>query len=338
MTSNSANSVVRVRGWSALTWSRIVRLVTIIGSSVGVLSFVLGWIPGLRDSPWWTVPFLAGFGPALFVNVVSLAGVRNEKREVAAGYTTLRRSYPEVKQIDPRTGEVIREAGRRFLDGSSSALPPDAPGVRRPGIPQRIARGAVFGLGPFLASGALFALIRPIPGFSQTALAVVVLSVLVIYAIVIGLGALRMRGKLRRLRAAAPGEFAFTFGRSSDAELSIRALLAPGDPLATELSLSRGATASRTGLTFWGESDFRALAHLPWSRVISVQQAESRIGGQRFPGIVVSFHPEGSEQILALRLPNAEAENLTVHDAAEARWVAAELDALRTSGTTARLL
>lgn len=74
----------------------------------------------VRGSGYGASPFLSVVMGLILLNVVYLAIVvlrlsMRKRREVRAGYTTVTNQYPEVDQIDPKTGRVVRIAGEVLL-------------------------------------------------------------------------------------------------------------------------------------------------------------------------------------------------------------------------------
>ncbi|HEX3678711.1 MAG TPA: hypothetical protein VHU90_03230 [Galbitalea sp.] len=112
MTSTDGRSRL-LPGPSAFSLSRSL---TVVGVAV-VLSYVPSLIATitnrLQDDLWWWV--IAPAAGMVVLLVPQALTSRATKREVAAGYTSLRTAHVELDQLDPRSGEVVRKAGEPYL-------------------------------------------------------------------------------------------------------------------------------------------------------------------------------------------------------------------------------
>lgn len=93
------------------------------GSYVGgglLLVLLVGML--IRGSGYWGSPILMTVVALLLIDAIFfIPGVLirlsvRKRREVRAGYTTVTNQYPEVDQIDPKTGRIVRLAGEETLN------------------------------------------------------------------------------------------------------------------------------------------------------------------------------------------------------------------------------
>jgi hypothetical protein len=331
-------------GIAAGTWARVVRWAWIVSGVLFVVGFVFESFGPLRH----VLPF-PGFDlivPSTLVFIVlrigALASLPNEKAEVRVGYTTLPNKYANLEQLDPKTGAVLRAAGEPYLrksgrdrDGDLTRLVSRTP---RPSILGRIAPtliGTVVSAVFLIVIYFVFGLLN---NGRLTVIFILLPSIVVLCAIAYGIGSMGVRRTLLRLRAQAPTEFAFVFGSSPGVGSALQALVPVDETPDHELTRSRQATASASGITFWKGNPPHQVAKLPWSKVISVQQDTIRVGRSAYPSVLITYRDMEAEEVVALPLANAEANYLAIHTVAEARWIASELNQLRTSTTAARLI
>jgi hypothetical protein len=117
-------------GLSCFVWTWLLVGSMLLSVAFAGLIFVLiflvhahpGLSPAFHALLWWWLAVTVMFPP---VGVVGK--VIKERRELMAGYTTLRGLYPNVDFVDRRSGVVLREAGSP-LESSSRR-----PGGRTPG-------------------------------------------------------------------------------------------------------------------------------------------------------------------------------------------------------------
>jgi hypothetical protein len=74
-----------------------------------------------------------------------------------------------------------------------------------------------------------------------------------------------------------------------------------------------------------------------WSSVVSIQADRVSQDRTTLPSVLVSYRDE-TGGVHALQLANANADWLPLRSMPEVRWIASELNALRTANTTARIL
>lgn len=103
-----------VPGWTAARWWTVT--VTVSCLSALPLATIALWAFRVDDDSR-IVPTLAGVGLISLAEYVPVLNwLRAQRREAAAGYTTLRRPRDLIlHQVDPATGVVIREGGTPFL-------------------------------------------------------------------------------------------------------------------------------------------------------------------------------------------------------------------------------
>ena len=346
MTSHEARLVSPklLPGVSAGTWARVVLWVWIATGIVVVLGFIFQYASPLEHVLPFPGIFLVfpGIAVSVAIQLLAIAGLPNEKAEVRAGYTTLHNKYANLEQLDPRTGAVVRAAGEPYLRRSGRARDVDPTGdvavTSRPSILRRIAPTLLGFVGSAIFVLVVYALVGALSKGLLTGLLIVWPSVFLIYAIAIGIGSIGVRRQLHRLRAEAPFEFAFVFRTSRGLTSAMQALVPINEPAAPGLTPSRQATASASGITFWQGNPPHRVATLPWTKVISVQQDTVRIGRSANPSVVVTFRDTEADAVVALPLMSAEANYLPLQSVAEARWIASELNQLRTGSTSARLI
>jgi protein-S-isoprenylcysteine O-methyltransferase Ste14 len=101
-----------IRGISARAAQRLVYVgVTLfVVCLVGFVASDSGWL-ALWRIPGGTVSLLTvGGAVALFTQLTQLFTFSRQRAETAAGYTTMRKGFLNLDQVDPRTGSVIRLA------------------------------------------------------------------------------------------------------------------------------------------------------------------------------------------------------------------------------------
>jgi hypothetical protein len=331
-------------GVSAGTWARIIIWLWIVSGVFFVVGFLLHFVPAAKQAVAFPgfVLLIVAVVIALALRVVLLGGVPKSKAEACAGYTTLARKYPNLEQIDPKSGAVLRAAGDPYLPGWRQSRDigssQDFAAVPRPSLFKRL-RPTLLGL----VGGTVFvSLVNAVlAGVHSTRLTVAlyaVLIILAIYAIAILIGSLVIRRTMMTLRAAAPSDFAFMFGTSAGLTPALQAILPVDQTPSPRLTKARRATASATEITFWQGDPLESVGTLPWSRVISVEQDLVSRGRYSYPSVAITFRDEEADVVVALQLVNADAKYLAIHSVSEARWIAWELNQLRTSRASARLI
>ena len=102
-------------GWSASQWGGPLRSLGTVGVFLMVVSAVAYFLTGATAEtvpPWLYVLIalmLATYAVSMFI---LFAGLIKAIREAKAGYTTTGGGYPELPQLDSKTGNVLREAGQ----------------------------------------------------------------------------------------------------------------------------------------------------------------------------------------------------------------------------------
>ena len=102
-------------GLTAEQWSRPLRLLSTVLLSltaVGAAAYFLTGATAETVPPWLYVVFALAILNAAIVTFVVFAGLLKAIKESKAGYTTTGGAYPDLPQLDSKTGEVLREAGR----------------------------------------------------------------------------------------------------------------------------------------------------------------------------------------------------------------------------------
>jgi hypothetical protein len=346
MTSREARlaAPILLPGIAAGTWARIVNWAWIVSAALFVVGFAFEFLGPLKH----ILPFpgfdlvIPGVVISLVLRVAAFASLPNEKAEVRAGYTTLPKKYANLEQLDPKTGAVLRAAGepyirrsRRDRDGDSTSL---VGGTPRPSILRRMLPTLLGTVGSAVFLIVIYSVFGLLGNGRLAVILILLPCILLFYVVAYGIGSMRVRSTLLRLRAVAPTEFVFLFGSSPGLVPALQALVPVDETPDPGLRLSRQATASRSGITFWQGNPLHQTANLPWSKVIAVQQDTIAVGRSAYPSVVITYRDTEAEEVVALSLANAEANYLAIHSVAEARWIASELNQLRTSTTTARLI
>jgi hypothetical protein len=291
----------------------------------------------------WFLPTAIYGGTFLVATLVFGAVLRwRSKRELAAGYTTLRRSNPTVPQLDPRTGQLLRKAGEPYLprtrshpgaigeDSSSSSGNATRPSrwfaLRSLWYLPLIGAFAVFGL--FARSGWL-------TPAGVVWLPVAYAGFIAVIAIIFLFVGLNARRTLAQIRAAAPDEVVFVFSRSKAMWPALNAAgWTRGEvPLSTGLAVS----ASTQGFTVWQDGPATSGLTVPWSSVVSVQADAIPTGNQTRPGVLIALTVPNGEMV-ALPFANANSDTFPLVSKAGVDYLVGELKQLRTGKTSARLI
>src|SRR5688572_12918230 len=104
-------------GLTAFQWRRIVRWmigVAVVLVALGVAGAFVATVVGEDVAPIILLVAIPG-GVLAFIGRSLIETVPRERREVAAGYTTLPGRYSNLPQLHPITGAVLRQAGRQPL-------------------------------------------------------------------------------------------------------------------------------------------------------------------------------------------------------------------------------
>jgi hypothetical protein len=107
-----AERVVLVPGVPAVTWARVAIGFVIVGCILAAATIITAVVMLISDvaALGKVAAVLMGIFWALFlvVRVFSALSLRRSTAEIKAGYTTLRRGAPGLREADPVTGIVIR--------------------------------------------------------------------------------------------------------------------------------------------------------------------------------------------------------------------------------------
>jgi hypothetical protein len=339
--STPASHIERVPGISALIWNRTLALVYFAAFIVFLIVFLTAIVIGFRQAPWFLWAAFSLLGIAAVATLLLFAGRPLETREVRAGYTTLPRKYPELPQLDPKTGIVVRNPGEPYLRSRSAAAaaqPISASEARRATRPSlgRRARGPILtALISFVVVGAILVLVSR---DSLSRLSVVALAIgclVVAYLIGFAIVSVISHGRAQRLRAAVGDDLAFRF--MSTRAFKTAAAGAVAEQTAPVKGSYFGASANRTGLTIWHGNPPLRVFTLPWPMVTAIQRDSISSGNGSIPTILVTFRdPSGSLRGMQLGRPNADV--LPLVSRPELDWLVSELTDLRVGNTTARVL
>jgi hypothetical protein len=332
-------------GPSAWWWAKAFTFPLYLFLALDLLFVLAQFIPPVRS-----VVLDEFFGPlaGLAVLVVVAAGLaflfnsRAQKRETAAGYTTLWRLHPTLPQLDSSTGATIRAAGAPYMKRSewrkqsaNGAQAPVASAVPRPTIARRLLPLIASILAPLVVAVGVLVISNSPRGAEFGLTAWIGGGIFVIIAGSNVVAALVARARLRQLRTVVPADFAFLFSSSRDFRLQAVTLDWHGGVEGP--ARFRGASANSAGLTFWQGKPPAEVATLPWKLVVSIQADNASRGNSSVPAVLVAYKDEaGDIQSLPLASPNASM--LPTRSMSEARWIASELNQLRTGSTTAHLI
>jgi hypothetical protein len=326
----ATSTPVLLRGPSARAWSRAMFVVWPI---VIVAVLALAITVSLPSSSFGNtlVDMLMGL-VLVCLPVGIIGGSLIRQRETEGGYTTLRNAHRELSQLDPRTGDVVREAGDLYI--GLGPAPMAAVTVHQPEKPARSSTLrrllptiplVVFGFGTIvLAALRDGRLTSAAPGIAT------IFAVVVVLSLVVALRSARTgRGLLERIASMALGDFVFRFTTLGDFDLV-------GHPHSfldgVQQDRHFGASANAAGIRFWDEHAAAPIGELAWTSVSSIRVT----GGSDIYGVGqvlrIGFTSESGEmRTVSLQLPNVSA--LSLGSSAEAEWVAAELDKMRQANT-----
>jgi hypothetical protein len=291
-----------------------------------------------RSAFEWFYPAFASI--ALAYIAIFAAGARS-KKEVAAGYATLWTSHPTVPQLDQATGALIRQAGQPYVkksqwkSGSNPTYQKHSPEITKPTLWQRLlpALPGWIGVAAVILIAGAFG--RLAEGAGQVVGLSISVSLLAFAILVNAIAALVARGRLARMRAAAPADFVFLFASSKQFREEAASLDWKGE--AEGAFKPRGVSANTVGLTFWQGKPFEQASTLPWDRIVSVQDDRLQSGNTWQPAGLISYRDE-ADGIRAFPLSNANADLAPLRSMPEVRWIASKLNSLRTANSTARLI
>ncbi|MDQ1552334.1 MAG: hypothetical protein QOD50_1756, partial [Actinomycetota bacterium] len=317
---------------------------TVVGVAV-VLAYVPAVIATItnrvHDDLWWWI--IAPAGVMVAGLILQVLTSRAKKRETAAGYTTLRTAHVELDQLDPRSGDVVRKAGEpylsqhRLLSGFTStkdAQPQSASG--RPSFVRRATNIAIRvggSVGIPLVASIIWGSRDPVVA---TWVGIIAALALVAWVVGLAIGAGMNRARLAALTALDPQSLVFTIisaDQFDDAFLEIAPDSAPRYPPVT-----LGASASQKGLSLWNGRPPEQFGFIPWSWITSIQIDTIYRNRTTYPSVLLSIRDPEDGKLVALPLPNPNADLLPMPSKAEASWIASELNQLRTTKTAARLI
>ena len=101
-------------GLSARQWGGPLRSLCTVGVFLMVVSAAAYFLTGATAEtvpPWLYVLIALTLATYAVLMFILFAGLIKAIREAKAGYTTTGGGYPELPQLDPKTGNVLREAG-----------------------------------------------------------------------------------------------------------------------------------------------------------------------------------------------------------------------------------
>lgn len=102
-------------GLAAAQWVRFLAplsKVVMVLSLIDLAVYVVTGATAETVPPWMYALFAVTITIFFVVILLMFAGLEKGHREANAGYTTTGGKYPEVPQLDSRTGKVVREIGQ----------------------------------------------------------------------------------------------------------------------------------------------------------------------------------------------------------------------------------
>lgn len=286
-----------VPGRPAIWWNSLLLRVSVAGYALFVSANILGVV---SDRVNYTAVGLPSFGILMLVALARLVarfrGLPNERREVEAGYTTLAGVHPDLDQVEPEYGRIVRSAGEPYLPVSGSRV-----------------RVASIVLVLIVAAALGFA----IAGFTSRnegarLLSTLVLSAVVVIAPILIGGIWFARRIVRRNIAAAltayPEAVCFTSQRSQDLLRGLRAAnstfrareLAVGFPL--HFVVAADADGVHLVATTW-----RPFETIPWDRIEGMTIGSvSESPDVQVAAIELHIRSESSGEIRPVRLTVGE--------------------------------
>jgi hypothetical protein len=324
---------------------RLNRSLTIVGGAV-VLAYVPAFVATITNHlqdvvSWWVIAPLGGLVAALVLQV--LAG-RVTKRERLAGYTTLRRAHVELDQLDPRSGDVVRKAGepylpRRGLFSELMSNDDDRQPIRdspRPSFAHRatsVAARIGWSVGILVVGAIIWGAKDPVAAFWVWMLAALAL---VGWVLGLAIGAGVNRSRLTALTEADPHALVFTIISANQFDNALIEII----PDSTRrFSSSRlGVSATAEGLSLWNGRPPEKFGFVPWSWVTSIQADTIYRNRTVYPAVLLAVKDSADGKLVALPLPNPNADRLPLPSKAEASWIASELSQLRSRPSGTKIL
>jgi hypothetical protein len=323
---------------SANAWRTLARVLFSVATPALLIGLAMTFLHLIHGANFfWFIPIF-GLYCALFI-VLFFATAR-AKKEVSAGYTTLWGADPELPQLDPGTGLLIRRPGEVYVkkaDWKRATVPIAQPAatLARPTLWQRLLPSLPSGLG--LAALIIFSGIygQLSNGFGPVIGTTISVGIPVLVILMNSIAILVARARLARLRAVVPHDFLFMFKSTRDFREGTSAMKWHGGVEGP--SRTKGVSADTDGMTIWqGNPPVQGVAVL-WSSVVSIQADRVSQDRTTLPSVLVSYRDE-TGGVHALQLVNANADWLPLRSMPEVRWIASELNALRTANITARIL
>ena len=347
---------------SALSWRRTILVGYFVAALFLVTYLVLAFVlmVGTSSGPLYGI-LLGGLILISALVLLTATGIPGDKAEVRAGYTTLFRNHPNLPQLDPKTGRVIRKAGEPYLhrrDGRGSReIAPVAAGTTLNGQPvarnREIApaplgplalnrrpsplvsvRGQIIG---FLLAGVIFVVMRStIPSFSRLPFWIILVALvgsLVLTLASVLVVAAPSRRLLARLSPDTPSSLAVAFRPTPDtmaafAKLGVRGVARD----AGGYGKTSAIIADRNAIRLL-DPDARELATFQWpsvrdARLGTVSGGSNTTSSTRTNSTVeLTVISNGGPVVIQLAGPTASRLGLT--STAESRWVLRELQQLK---------
>lgn len=332
MTSTDAAPTL-LPGTPASTWQRAVGVMAWLLVPAVILAGMSGALDW-RGGFVWFVPFVVIF---VMTYVVFLFQRRRNRKELAAGYTTLWHSNPTVLQLDGATGEVVRGAGQPFVSKRAwrnhdvDAAQASAAPLAKPTFLQRMLPAVPF----FLVVLFVTVIGIAVGAFSHSvnlALGLSVAGALVaVIVLATAIAALVSSGRLKRMKAAAPNAFIFLFTNRPAYRVEAAAMDWHGG------AGGMAASADAAGVTLWTTDPPTVAGFLSWDRVVGIQAVRVDSGNSWLPTVLISYK-DRADAMRAVELSNANADRAAFRSMPEARWIASVLNEFRSGTSTARVL
>jgi len=96
-------------------WRLYMAALAFVGVAFIVMVIVILVLVVTQDSPRVVILFYLEVAALVVSFLLSFWASKQKDRELAAGYTTSSRGYPNLEQVDPSTGLIVRAAGEPLL-------------------------------------------------------------------------------------------------------------------------------------------------------------------------------------------------------------------------------
>ena len=272
---------------------RTIGALTVVWVAIGVGAGLLLGAKGRDSLAVSDILLLVVVAAAPMAVVLALLGLvaRRDRAEAAAGYTTQTSGRISFDQVDPATGTVIRRAHSAVLTlpgtvdagaGPSETYFPVPPHGRRAAV-------IVYAIAAALFVGILAAIMLPLaltqPDASDRdalllALVAAVVGVTVFVALIIMLGMLWARARLRLVAAVRPGDTLFLSPQTPELRDALKAagVAKPRLGLGGRFVVSVGVV----GIQLWkGRPDGEPRVSLPWDRIDHIQAGTLMVAAGR---------------------------------------------------------